>query len=63
MGEMRNTYQLLVGKPERKNHSKCLGVEGKTILERILGKYGGKLWSGCIWLRIGTSSGPFLRVP
>jgi len=21
----------------------------------MLGKYGGKMWTGCIWLRIGTS--------
>jgi hypothetical protein len=26
---------------------------GKIILEWILGKYGGKAWTGCIWLRIG----------
>jgi hypothetical protein len=33
------------------------GVEGRIILEWILGKEGGKLWTGCIWLRIGTSDG------
>jgi hypothetical protein len=31
-----------------------LGVSGIIILERILGKYGGKVWSGFIWLGIGT---------
>jgi hypothetical protein len=34
-----------------------IGLEGKIILERILGKYGGKVWTGCIWLRIGNSGG------
>jgi len=23
----------------------------------LLGKWGGKVWTGCIWLRIGTSGG------
>jgi hypothetical protein len=33
------------------------GVDRRIILEWILGKYGGKLWSGFIYLRIGTSGG------
>jgi hypothetical protein len=32
-----------------------LGVDGKIMLEWILGKEGAKVWTGCIWLRIGTS--------
>jgi hypothetical protein len=32
-------------------------VDGK-ILEWILGKYGGRVWTGCIWFRIGTSNRP-----
>jgi hypothetical protein len=31
-----------------------LGVDGR-ISELILGKQGGKVWDGCIWLRIRTS--------
>jgi hypothetical protein len=38
MGEMKNTYHILVGKPEGKNHLEDLGVDGKIILEWILGK-------------------------
>jgi hypothetical protein len=34
-----------------------LGTDGKIILQWILGKYGGKVWTGCIWLRLGTSGG------
>jgi hypothetical protein len=34
-----------------------LGVCGSIILEWILGKQGGNVWTGCIWLRIGTSGG------
>jgi hypothetical protein len=31
------------------------GIDGKLILEWILGKYGRKVWTGCIWLKIGMS--------
>jgi hypothetical protein len=31
--------------------------EYKIILEWVLGKYGGKVWTGSIWLRIRTSGG------
>jgi len=32
------------------------GVDGKIILECILGKQcGNVVWAGCIWLRKGTS--------
>jgi len=39
----------LVGK--RKDHSEDLGVSGKIILEWILEKWRGKLWTGFAWLR------------
>jgi len=45
------------GKLKEGDHSKDLGVGETIILERILGKQDGKLWTGCIWLRIGTSGG------
>jgi hypothetical protein len=50
----------LVGKPEEDRGSdfvELLGVAGRIILECILGKYDGKLWSGFTWLRIGPSVG------
>jgi hypothetical protein len=34
-----------------------LGVDGKIILQWILGTHGEKLWSGFIWLRIGVIGG------
>jgi hypothetical protein len=37
---MRNVYKILVGKPEGRDHSGDLGVDGKMILELILGKSG-----------------------
>jgi hypothetical protein len=42
-----------------KDHSEDIGIDGKVILEWILGKYGRKMWTGFIWLRIGTSGGLF----
>jgi hypothetical protein len=29
----------------------------EIILEQILRKHGGKTWTGCMWLKIGTSGG------
>jgi len=38
MGDMKNAYKNLVRKPEKKNHSQDLGVDGSIILKWILGK-------------------------
>jgi hypothetical protein len=43
--------------PEGKRPPEDLGVDGMIILEYVFGKWGGNLWTGFIWLRIGTSSG------
>jgi hypothetical protein len=57
MGKMRNAHKITVGKCERKkNNSEDLGIDGNIILGWILGKQGGKLWTGLIWVRIGTSA-------
>jgi len=40
-------------------NSKDPGVDGRIMLERILGKQGHKIWTGCIWLRMGTTGGLF----
>jgi len=47
MGEMRSSYDILVGKPEG-DHSENLGVSGKIISEWILGKKNGRVLTGCI---------------
>jgi len=38
-----------------RDHLEDLGINAKIIFEYILGKLGGKFWTGYILLRIGTS--------
>jgi hypothetical protein len=40
-----------------RDHWEDLLVDGRLILEWILGKRGGKVWTGFIWLRRGTAGG------
>jgi hypothetical protein len=55
MGEMRNAYRLLVGKPEGKRklgRRRSRWVDNiKTDLEE---RWDGVMWTGLVWLRIGT---------
>jgi hypothetical protein len=41
IGDMRNTYNILVGNPRRRGHSEDTGVDGKLISSWILRKQGG----------------------
>jgi hypothetical protein len=59
MGHVRNAYKILVGKSEGKTPYGRPRLNGRIILEWILGKYGGMVCTGCIWFRIGTSGGVF----
>jgi hypothetical protein len=56
MGEMRNALKVLIRKPEGNKPLGNPGIDGKVILEWVLGKLGGKVWIGFIWL-IGTRGG------
>jgi hypothetical protein len=54
--ELRNAYNILIEKSEGKRPL------GKTrsrwgMLEYIVEKRGGMMWTGFIWLRIGTGGG------
>jgi len=55
-GEMRHIW-VLVGKPERKNHLKDPGVDGRIMLRWIFRKWIVVVWTGSIWLRIRTMAG------
>jgi hypothetical protein len=55
MGEMRNVYRLLIGKPEGK---RPLGRSRRRWIDNIkmdLLEIGfNVVWTGLVWLRIGT---------
>ena len=46
IGESRDAYRVLVGKPEGRNHLKDPDVDGRIILQSILEKWdGGTEWT------------------
>jgi hypothetical protein len=56
MGVKRNAYDILVGKPEGKRplgRPRCGWVDNIKLELR----QDGMVWTGSIWLRIGTSGG------
>ena len=57
MGEEREMYRVLVGKPEERNHWGDLGVDGWIILGWISRRWNVGIWTGMGWLRIETSGG------
>jgi hypothetical protein len=54
MGEKRNAYRLLVGKPEGKGPLGRPKHSGWIILGWILERWDGVMWTGLVWLKIGT---------
>jgi hypothetical protein len=40
---------------KERDHWKDLDVGGRVILKWIIDKYDGLVWTGSIWLRIGTN--------
>jgi hypothetical protein len=55
MVEVKNAFKILVGKSESKSQSKDLDVDGRIILEWIVKKYVGRVWTGFIWLKLGSN--------
>jgi hypothetical protein len=54
MGEKKNAYRLLVGKPEGK---RPLGRPRRRWVGNfriVLERWDGVMWTGLVWLRIGT---------
>jgi hypothetical protein len=54
MGEKRNEYRLLLGKPEGKRPLGRPRGGGWIILRGILERLGGVMWTGLVWIRTGT---------
>jgi hypothetical protein len=57
MGEGRNVYRLLVGKPEGKIPLGRPRRRWEDGIKMDLGEVGWGVWSGFTWLRIGTVGG------
>jgi hypothetical protein len=54
MGEKRNAYRLSVESQKERDHWEDQDVGGLIILGRILERWDGVMWTGLVWLRIGT---------
>jgi hypothetical protein len=57
MGEGRNVYRVLVGKPEGKRPLERPRCRWKDGIKMKLRETGWGVWSGFTWLRIGTVGG------
>ena len=57
MGEGRGVYRFWWGKLRERDHlgDPCIG--GRLIIRWILRKWDVGVWTGSIWLRIGTGGG------
>ena len=47
----------MVGNLRERDYLEDPDVEGKIILRLVIRKWGVGVWTGSIWLRIGTGSG------
>jgi hypothetical protein len=50
----RGSHRVLVGKPEEKNNLGDLSIDEMISLKCVFRKQSGRLWTGFIWLRMGT---------
>jgi hypothetical protein len=57
MGKMRNTYKILVGKPEWKRLFGRPRRRWENIIQIYLREIAVGVWVEFIWLRIGTVAG------
>jgi hypothetical protein len=51
---MRNEYKIIDAKLKGKDHLEDLDIDGRMILKLILQIQAAIIWTGFIWLRIGT---------
>jgi hypothetical protein len=57
MGEGRNLYSVLVGKPEGKRPLESTRRRWENGIRMILREFGWGMWIGFTWLRIGIVGG------
>jgi hypothetical protein len=57
MGEMRNSHNIFVGKPEGKRLRGRPRRRWEDNIRMDLRDIGWRMWTGCIWLRTDTTGG------
>jgi hypothetical protein len=57
IGETRNGGEMSDGIPERRDRVEGLGVGGSRILKWITKKWGRRLCTGLMWLRVEVRAG------
>jgi len=57
IGERRDVYRGLVGKPDERDHLGDPGIDGRIIFRCIFRKWYMGVWTGSIQLRMGTCGG------
>jgi hypothetical protein len=55
--ELRNTYRILIGKPEVKRPFERSRRRWKDNIRLHLNETGREVWAGLSWLKIGASGG------
>jgi hypothetical protein len=58
MGEGRNVYRVLMGKPKGKSPLERSRLRWEDGIKVDFREIGWGVWSGFTWLRIGTAGGP-----
>jgi hypothetical protein len=53
-GNMRNSNKIIVGNLKLKDHLKNTTIDGRKICKCILRNFSVSLWTGFIWLRVGS---------
>jgi hypothetical protein len=57
MVERRSIFWFWWGNLRERSHLEDPGIDSRIILKWILRKWDVVTWTGCIWIRIGTSGG------
>ena len=57
-GAKRKVYRVLEGKPEGKEGLEDQSLDMKKVIKWVWNKYDGKVWTGCMWFRVGEVMRP-----